>query len=305
MEGFEITLSNHRLVFTPGNKRLVVTFDNAGASIRKSYDREPWGHKFLHSENGFSVLGAIPQKNDWYRAKDLHVALENLAAENFFRNFDDILFLGSSMGGYAAAAFSNLSPGSKVLIFNPQSSLAYDIVPWETRHKRGREQNWEGAYADATREVSMASKVSVFYDPFNSLDKRHALRFSGPNIDFFRTPFLGHALPGSFHQMGILKKIIINAFNESLSVTDFYNDMRSRRELLKYWKELSNALISKNRFDTGLTVCDYALEKFGAEYFKVRKQLCLAGMQKGNLALQMLDESGRRKKRVRNPKRRT
>jgi predicted acylesterase/phospholipase RssA len=59
--------------------------------------------------------------------------LEGLRNSGFFKQFRHVVFTGTSMGGYAACAFCSLSPGSTVLAYSQQSTLAKDLVSWEKR----------------------------------------------------------------------------------------------------------------------------------------------------------------------------
>ena len=42
----------------------------------------------------------------WYRDETVHDFFDRLRDQGFFRQFDRVVFYGTSMGGYAACAFS-------------------------------------------------------------------------------------------------------------------------------------------------------------------------------------------------------
>ncbi|NQW13020.1 MAG: hypothetical protein HQ479_02025 [Rhodobacter sp.] len=133
--------------------------------------------------------------------------LEGLRNSGFFKQFRHVVFTGTSMGGYAACAFCSLSPGSTVLAYSPQSTLAKDLVPWEKRFNRGRQQDWSGRYRDCTELTSEASKVYLCYDPYMAGDKAHADRYSGQNIVHLHSNYVGHKTVVFFRRAGILKNI--------------------------------------------------------------------------------------------------
>ena len=165
----------------------MISFDNAGSPHRSPVDRRPWGQKSLTGE-GFAVLGVIAGSSDWYRGRDLHRALLDLRDQDFFGRFRQVVLVGSSMGGYGATAFASLFPGSRLLSFNPQSTLRRDLVPWDNQHTNGMKQDWSGLFSDGAAEIAQSAAVYIFYDPFNSFDRRHAERYTGPNIHFFCGP---------------------------------------------------------------------------------------------------------------------
>ncbi|WP_197054630.1 hypothetical protein [Paracoccus sp. PAMC 22219] len=112
---FTTTTPGHRLQFLKGSDTLIVSFDNAARAKNTPFQgRTIWGEKF-YREEGHSLLGVIAATNDWFRCRHLITALEDLSGSGFFRQFENVVFAGSSMGAFGAAAFAPLAPGCTVL----------------------------------------------------------------------------------------------------------------------------------------------------------------------------------------------
>lgn len=294
-EDFIRDLGHHKLHYTRGGDTLIVTFDNAGSPYKEPYDRQPWGHKFF-VEEGCSVLGVIPKSALWYRDDALFDALGSLRDEGFFRAFAKVILTGSSMGGYAAAAFSSLVEGAVVISYNPISTLARDLAPWETGHKSGKLCNWDGRYHDSAAEIATARQVYILYDPMNRMDRLHAQRFSGHNVVHLATPFFGHGIPGVLLEMNILKQVMREGVAGILTPVGFARMMRHRRSTSKYWKCLIEALIRSNRMAAGAHYCRRMLETESTPYFRYRLALCLAGDGQPGAALDILGSIERERK---------
>jgi hypothetical protein len=294
-------LPANRLLYTPGDATLVVSFDNAGSPHREPPDRPAWGHKFYTGE-GHAVLGVIAKASDWYRDPDLHAALIELRDTGFFARFDRVMMTGSSMGGYGATAFAGLAPGCHVLSFNPQSTLRSDLVPWETNHPNGRIQDWIGPFADAATEARAAAQCYVFYDPYHFEDRRHADRYSGPGLRHMRVPFMGHGLPQAFQDMGMLKEVMRRGIAGTLEDDWFYTAVRARRSQAKYYKTLAAPLARGGHLSAGATLMARAYARYDDPYFRYREAMFRAGQ--GDVAgafglLEQFDHKRRASKRRR------
>ena len=254
---FHCDLPNHRLYYTRLGRTLIVAFDNAGAPHREPEDRLPWGHKFFSGE-GHSVLGVVAKSSDWFRDADLRGELRRLKATGFFEAFDRVVMTGSSMGGFGATTFASLAPGCRVIAYNPQSTLRADRVPWESQHEFGRSQDWTGSFSDAVEGAAAAETVYIFYDPYVAADRLHAERYTSPNIRLFRAPFMGHGLPDTFLELGLLKTLMRLCINANLEDAWFYRAIRTRRTLKKYRTEILAALARTAHPKLGLATARWA-----------------------------------------------
>lgn len=297
LKDFETVLPKNRLSFTEGGPMLVVSFDNAVAAKSKTPNRQPWGHKFFTGE-GHSVLGVLAGQSDWFRNPALHKELLALRDRGFFRQFEQVVMTGTSMGGFGAAAFASLAPGCRVISYTPQSTLRADLVPWETNHRKGRRQRWDGLFSDAAVESQQAAEVYLFYDPFNTEDRRHADRFIGANVRRLRSPLLGHGLPEAFAAMGILKDIFRKASTGTLDSAWFSTQMRARKTLPKYHREMLHALARHRHFKTGAEVARRAVGRFDNPLFAQREALFMAAMGDVIPAMDLLDRAARTERQL-------
>ncbi|MBY8976841.1 glycosyltransferase family 2 protein [Rhodobacteraceae bacterium NNCM2] len=222
--------------------QLVVSFDNLSNVNDKSLDREPWAYKFI-KDNGYSVLGILSFKANWYRDEKLFDFFDRLKAEGFFRKFKRVAFVGTSMGGYGAAAFSAAAPGATVIAFSPQSTLDTRLVPWEKRFNKGRAQDWSGRYADAAAGTQAAERVYLLYDSYFEPDLRHAKRFHGANIVHLPTWHSGHKSALFLRRAEILKPIMAEGVKGTLDRESFFRLYGKRRKLPWYINAITDQAI--------------------------------------------------------------
>ncbi|MDX1744056.1 MAG: glycosyltransferase family 2 protein, partial [Ruegeria sp.] len=180
---------------------------------------------------GWSHMGVFARTKSWYRDPEIITYFQNRAADGFFKQFDQVVFAGASMGGFGALTFSGLVPGANVVAFNPQTSLDERLVPWETRYRFGQVQDWDLPLGDAAQTVKRAGKAYVFYDPFFDLDRRQVTRLQGDNVVLLKTWFSNHFAAPMLRKLDILKPVMLRAMDGSLEPGEFYRMMRARRNL--------------------------------------------------------------------------
>lgn len=226
-QGFIRNMPRHCAVFLPRNDKLLVTFDHFG-SIHSVPPRLPWGHA-LTQEMGWSHLGNMTKQNDWFRHKDMFALYRDLRDQGFFKDFEEVVFYGASMGGYAACAFSIVHPGARVVAISPQTTLRKSIVPFETRFPEGRKLGqWSGPWVDAAQTVGKAASVKLIYDPWWGADASHAARFVGRNTEHYHTPFMSHRVPQHLKAMGLLSTVASRAIKGGLNPLKFRQLLRKR-----------------------------------------------------------------------------
>ncbi len=178
---------------------------------------------------GWSHLGNMTKQNDWFRHKDMFVLYRELRDNAFFADFEDVVFYGASMGGYAACAFSVVHPGARVVAISPQTTLRKSIVPFETRFPEGRKLGqWSGPWVDAAQTVSTASSVKLIYDPWWGPDAAHAARFDGRAVNHYHAPFMAHRVPQYLKAMGLLSTVASRAIKGGLNPLKFQQLLRKR-----------------------------------------------------------------------------
>lgn len=263
-DGFYQKFGNHSAVFVERSKsRLVVSFDNLSEAGNPRFDREAWAGKFC-ADNNWSHLGVFAQTPSWFRDNLLIGFMEKLAKDGFFREFDQVAFCGTSMGGFAALTFSRLAPGSTVVAFSPQTTLAKQLVPWERRFAKGRVQDWSLSYSDAAEHTHKATKIYVIYDPFFEPDRKHFERLSGNNVIPLRGFGLGHKSALVLKRMDCLKPVMRGGIEGTLTTSEFYQLIRSRKSNYLYRMNVEGYLTERNRPEM--------LNKFRRAFKTLRRQ---------------------------------
>ncbi len=227
--GFYRSLGNHALVFVDrGQRRLIISFDNLSSVREDSMNRDPWGYSFA-AGNGWSQLGVMAFRPDWFRDPALFTAMRELAEQGFFRRFSDVTLTGTSMGGYGACAFASLIPGCKVIAYSPQSTLKKELVPWEKRFSAGRKADWSGPFADAAAEIGDAAQVWLVHDPFCEDDRLHVERFTGDNMHPLRMRHGGHKTALVLRRAGLLGQVTCDVVENRMTEARFYASYRTNR----------------------------------------------------------------------------
>jgi hypothetical protein len=238
--GFFRDLGRHFATYSARGKTCIVSFDNM-KSRDANPPRYPWGYQFC-AKNNYSQLGIMmTRRNDWFRQKPLADFFDELKETGFFEQFDNVVFYGSSMGGYAALTYAACFPQARAVAFTPQTSLSHEHVPWETRFRRGYERgDWSfDRYADAAETVPKISRAQVFYDPYYKLDNMHAKRLNYDNVDHFHCSFTEHKAPRLLLQMGILNEVTKKAIEGNLDAKTFNALYRKRRDCIAYFRMLT------------------------------------------------------------------
>ncbi|MEX0309776.1 MAG: hypothetical protein AB3N17_05950 [Tateyamaria sp.] len=226
-QGFVRNMPRHCVAYVPRNTSLLVTFDHFG-SIHSEPPRLPWGHA-LAEDMGWSHLGNMTKQNDWFRHPDMFTLYRTLRDDGFFEQFEQVVFYGASMGGYAACAFSVVCPGARVVAIAPQTTLRRSIAPFETRFAQGRKLgHWSGPWVDAAQTVRTAHSVKLFYDPYTGKDASHAARFTQGRVMHYHTPFMGHRVPQLLKSMGLLSTVASRAIKGGLNPLKFRRLLRAR-----------------------------------------------------------------------------
>jgi len=235
----QLDLPGYYVDYHRGGDKLVVTFEGSGGEvIRPDSSRKAWGFDFLE-KRGFSVLGVKPKQVDWYRGADLHAFFRSEELRALAGLYSHIYLYGGSMGGYAALAFAEVFPGCTSISLNPQTTLKPDLVPWDKRYPRGRDQDWSGDFYDGRKGAEAAGKVYVIYDPFHRIDRMHIERLVKKNLVKLKIPFVGHKIPLWMQKMGILKPTIEGILSGEFQEVDFRKLAEARKKLPRYYAQIA------------------------------------------------------------------
>ncbi|MCF6445479.1 phosphoadenosine phosphosulfate reductase [Nereida sp. MMG025] len=247
---FERVGADHSALFVRGDQTgggtLIVTFENLDHVYENAGDRMPWGYDFVTSR-GWSMLGMMAHDWTWYRDEAVFDFFDRLRDDGFFDQFDQVVFYGASMGGYAASVFCSAAPGATVILLSPQATLSRDIAPWETRYRKVWHRDFTGRYGYGPEEVEVAGPVYLFYDPREPLDAMHATLFQADNVTKLRCRFMGHRIASLWLKMGVLKKVVMGCVDDTLTPEVFYKLMRTRLHVPRYQKEMLDRLLQMDR----------------------------------------------------------
>jgi len=280
--GFHAYLSEaHGALFTEEDTDLLlVTFENAQA-IRSSQTALPNGLTYAGRE-GWSQLCLYGEGETWFRDPEVYAFFDDMVDEGFFDRFETVLFFGIGSGGYAAAAFSVVAPGARVLALRPQATLTPELAGWDTRFPWTRRMDFTSRYGFAPEMLDAADFAAIVYDPLVEADRIHAALFARPHVLRFRTPRLGPMLETNLEEMDLLAPLLRDAGRGRLTAARFAAHWRARRKHGPYLRNMLDALersdrpslayrwcravlrnSSRARFQTGLTQAQETLEDRG------------------------------------------
>lgn len=260
---------HHLVVHVPGKDRLIVGFDNL-SSIDEPVKREPWAYGLARAR-GWGSLGVMIKRKDWFRCPQLWAVLEHLRDEGLFASYPDVSMYGSSMGGFGAALFAELSPGCTVLAMAPQSTLAQDIAPFENRYRHARTfADWTtGPWRDASIGIRAAGKAYLLFDPEVPQDRLHVQRLAGDNTILLPCPHMTHKLPPMFKRMNILKDLAIHGLTGELTEPQFYQLIRARRDAIPYVMSLATTAAKRGHARLAIRAVDSVRAR--TDNWKLRK----------------------------------
>ncbi|HRQ61246.1 MAG TPA: hypothetical protein PLO23_07040 [Alphaproteobacteria bacterium] len=210
-------LSNHYIDYIPQSReKLIITFEGSEPKHKMdAWQRPPWGGAALIRQ-GHSVLAVKHKQADWYRAKDLHMFFRSPAFQDVLKAHGQVYLYGSSMGGYAALAFSAAVPGAHVLACCPQSTMDPQRVPFDKRFPVASRQKWNGFFADAAESMTKEGRIYVAFDPFYPPDYYHVERLPKDKIVSLKAPFFQHDILKPLIDLGLIQEMVVQFLNGTL-----------------------------------------------------------------------------------------
>jgi len=264
---FEPVGPNHSAILIDRSQSvLLVTFEELDQVRLANANGQPIGFK-LAVERGWSHLCILAHGDTWYRDARLYGYFDRLVEDGFFEDYDRVVFYGSEMGAYGAAAFSVAAPGSTVLAIQPVATLAPDRSAWDPRFRQFRRLDFHERYGYAPFMIDAAMRAFVVYDPQEHLDAMHASLFDHPAVELLPCPHLGGRIEVEFEQMGILQQLLELAGNGELDRAAFYRLYRRRRESAAYLRRLLDALEAADRPFFAAQLCRFAVERLNRRRF--------------------------------------
>ncbi|MEL6586022.1 MAG: phosphoadenosine phosphosulfate reductase [Pseudomonadota bacterium] len=218
----------HHALYRPAGKTLLVEFDILGA-VRTRPGAQPWSSR-LARKRGWSTLSILSNGRTWFRDKALFAYFDGLTDDEFFDDFERVVFAGADTGAYAAAAYSVAAPGATVFLVRPFATLDRTIAPWERRFRSDWSLSFGPRYGYAPGMLDAAERVYVVSDPTERTDAMHASLFRGDHITHLPARNGGQDLRTRLEAMGILDRIVAGAEAGSLTPLRFAQLWRARHQ---------------------------------------------------------------------------
>ncbi len=259
----------HSAVFVEEERRvLLVTFERADA-VRASESGAPLGFDMVRA-SGWSHLCILAEGFTWFRDPAVFAHFDKLTDGGFFDRYDEVIFYGSEMCGYAACAFSVAAPGATVIAVSPQATLDPRVTEWDDRFVSMRRVSFTDRYGFAPDMVEAARAVFLLYDPETDLDAMHVALFAGPNVTKFRCRFMGQRLEAALVARQMLYRMLARAAHGRLDLQSLARIYRDRRDFVPYLRALLTRLDDDDRPRLAAHLCRNVTERMRAPRFRRR-----------------------------------
>jgi hypothetical protein len=266
---FEALGARHSAVFSDQGSVLLVSFESIAAIRRSGPDQLPMAFRTAEQKN-WSSLSLIADGETWFRDPAVFAYFDRLVDEAFFEDFDQVVFYGAGMAGYAAAAFSVAAPGATVIILQPQATLDPLRTGWDPRFAEHRRIEFTGRYGYAPDMTEGAGPVFVIYDPDQSLDAMHAALFARPWVTLLPCPHVGRDVAGALAAMRVLPSILSAACTGVFDRSMFRTFYRSRRNHPPYLRTLMAKLDTDGRPLLNAILCRNVVQRLNGPKFRAR-----------------------------------
>lgn len=248
---------------------LLVTFEHMDETLAHGPNGLPLGLDFVEDKN-WSLLHFATTVEDWFRSGTVFECLDDMVDDAFFENFDQVMFYGAGMSGYAAAAFSVVAPGARVLVIRPQATLDVTRTEWDDRYPSARRLVFHDRYGFAPQMLEGAEHAVVLYDPFEHLDCVHASLFQGDNVDRVKVPHLQDLIETSLREMDLLHRVIEMVASGQFTRAEFGKLMRVRRSHPRYLRNLLTHLDGTDNPGRIALFCAHVLSRMKGPAFRRR-----------------------------------
>ena len=272
---------SHAAFFVDESPTLVVTFETVD-SIRASQPGQlPLGYHVAKGR-GWSHLSVIARSDTWYRDPAVYAYFDRLVDDAFFEDFDQVVFWGAGMAGYAAAAFSVTAPGATVIVASPQATLDPRIAGWDPRFLDMRRTSFTDRYGFAPDMTEGAGPVYVIFDPEQTLDAMHAALFARAHVTLLPCRNLGRDAGTALDHMRILPSMLAAAATSSFDSALFRIFYRARRNYRPYLRNVLTQLERDGRIRLAALLCRNVADridapKFAAQLKEFEAQLTAVG----------------------------
>ncbi|MCR6660028.1 MAG: hypothetical protein NVV72_12070 [Asticcacaulis sp.] len=207
--------------------KVVICFH--GRVAAPGFQKGNFGEPFLRSRE-IDAIHIQTSVNNWYQSPDLPEALA--AAAHAAAIYKHRVTYGSSMGAYAALAFSGPLNATCVTAFVPQYSPMADKVPFETRWKDERVAI-APVMEDMAAQISKTAKIYVSYDPYQVLDRKHfdLIQATGAKITPLLFPMVDHEVLRFLGDTHLIEKVVLETIDGKATEKGYRSLIRDGRRL--------------------------------------------------------------------------
>ncbi|MEM9971642.1 MAG: phosphoadenosine phosphosulfate reductase [Pseudomonadota bacterium] len=260
-EGYFSSLGDdHAGIFIDGAKEMLFVSFETRLGIRSTSETAlPLGFNVCEAQ-GWSHLTVLSLTDKWFRDHHVYCFFDRMVDEGFFEDYDTVVFYGAGMCGYAAAAFSVVSPGATVLAIAPQATLTPAVAGWDTRFPHTAMLDFTSRYGYAPDMLEAAAAAHIFFDPNEVEDAMHAALFRGPNIHHHRyRRGRSGAIDADFRAMSLITRFTQLAEQDRLTRRTINRELRHRRDHIPYLRTLLAKAMTENRPHLAAKVCRHVL----------------------------------------------
>lgn len=259
----------HAGIFIEDGDTLLVSFETMSGIEALSETRTPLGFDMVR-DLGWSSLSVLSHGDTWFRDPMVYGFFDQLLDDDFFDEFETVIFYGAGPCGYAAAAYSVASPGARVLLLQPQATLDPRVTEWDDRFAEARREDFTSRYGFAPDMIDAADHVTVLYDPRERLDAMHSALFERRNVTRYRLPFFGGALQTDMRMLDLLPQMLVAVGEGALTPDRFAAMFRARRSYPPYLRKLLAHLDGAGRDLLTRKLCRNVSTRMNAPRFRRR-----------------------------------
>ncbi|MDB5657762.1 MAG: hypothetical protein JWS10_377 [Cypionkella sp.] len=224
----------------------------------------------LAKPHGWSVLTIIADGETWFRDPAVYGFFDRQVDDAFFEDFDQVLFYGAGMAGYAACAFAVTAPGAQVLALNPRATLEPAQARWDNRDRAARRLNFTARYGYAPDMLEGAGRAVVIHDPTIPAEAMHAALFRAPYITRLSARHMGDQLEAAFAATGLLPTLVNQAMSGELGVEGFSKLWRVRRNYAPYLNAILGKAEAARRIPHAIMICRSVTKRLNSRNFARR-----------------------------------
>ncbi|MDO6670866.1 hypothetical protein [Cobetia amphilecti] len=217
------------------SKPVFITFDNRGEAGDHS-NRHGWGTTLFLSKN-YNFISFMTSETCWFLDDDFDICLEYAKNIITASGLKDVIGYSGSMGAYAALLYREELFITRLILFNPITTLDPKIADWENRFSIDK-----ALFMKKNRPTDSLSgfkheavPILIFYDPLCYEDSQHIKRLRSKflNLKTIHLIGAGHGTPIYLSRIGLLKELAINLYGRELGA--FYSKLKSTRYKQLYY----------------------------------------------------------------------